>query len=65
MSGLNDTIQVVSRVPLPSAPDNLTIPQFFLDTHHPLKLAYPPDTPFIIDDATGNTVSFDQASCAL
>ncbi|KAI0322159.1 acetyl-CoA synthetase-like protein [Amylostereum chailletii] len=49
-----------SRQSLPPTPDDLTIPQFFLDASHPSKLPHPPGSPFLIDDVTGRSVTFDE-----
>ncbi|KAI0066474.1 phenylacetyl-CoA ligase [Artomyces pyxidatus] len=45
--------EVLSKVPLGAVPDNLTIPQFFLDYKHPLKSTHKQNAPYFIDDKTG------------
>lgn len=47
---------------LPGVPDDLTIPQFILDYHHPLRPVRPQGTPWLIDDATGRTVDYEEVS---
>lgn len=43
--------------PLPyEAPDDLTVAQFFLDTHHPMRSALPHGAPWFIEDGSGHTV---------
>jgi len=41
-------------------PDDLTIPQFFLDSHHPLRPARQAGVPWLIDDATGRSVDLEE-----
>ena len=52
--------------PLAHIPDDVTIPQFFLDSHHPLGgeplLLRKPA--WFIDDATGREFTGDQVSAA-
>ncbi|KAI9462217.1 hypothetical protein HD554DRAFT_2206554 [Boletus coccyginus] len=43
-----------------SVPDDLTIPQFFLDSHHPLRPARQAGVPWLIDDATGRSVDLEE-----
>lgn len=38
---------------LPPIPDNLTIPQFFLDTVSPIRPRRPDAAPWLIEDGTG------------
>ena len=46
--------------PLPHIPDDVTIPQFFLDSWHPIRPVKTQPTPWFIDDATGREVMFDE-----
>ncbi|KAK7064017.1 4-coumarate--CoA ligase-like 1 [Favolaschia claudopus] len=46
--------------PLPSIPDDLTIPQFFLDYKHPSQPVRPPSVPWFIEDHTARPVTFDE-----
>ncbi|KAG6911586.1 hypothetical protein DXG01_011889 [Tephrocybe rancida] len=39
--------------PLPHIPDNLSIPQFFLDDHNPIRPNRPEGTPWLIHDESG------------
>ncbi|KAF9219269.1 acetyl-CoA synthetase-like protein [Gyrodon lividus] len=41
-------------------PDNLTIPQFFLDSHHPLRPVRKADSPWLIEDATGRHIGLEE-----
>ncbi|KAH7884920.1 hypothetical protein F5I97DRAFT_1296635 [Phlebopus sp. FC_14] len=41
-------------------PDDLTIPQFFLDSHHPLRPLRTADIPWLIEDATGKKIGFEE-----
>jgi 4-coumarate--CoA ligase len=43
-----------------SIPDDLTIPQFFLDSHHPLRPARQAGVPWLIEDATGRPIDFEE-----
>lgn len=46
-------------------PDNLTIPQFF-DASHVSRPAFPDDSPCLIEEQTGRTLSFaDVSTCTL
>ncbi|KAF9502465.1 phenylacetyl-CoA ligase [Pleurotus eryngii] len=46
--------------PTPYIPDDLTIPQFILDSHHPTRPVRPHGTPWLIDDVTGTKVGFEE-----
>ncbi|KAI0634258.1 hypothetical protein C8Q77DRAFT_1110746 [Trametes polyzona] len=37
-------------------PDDLTIPQFILDSQHPLRPAADPQRPWLIEESTGRAV---------
>ncbi|KAI0634245.1 acetyl-CoA synthetase-like protein [Trametes polyzona] len=41
-------------------PDNVTIPQFILDSQHPLRPAADPQRPWLIDESTGRAVRADE-----
>ena len=45
---------------LSDIPDNLTIPQFFLDETHPLRPVSTSNTPWLIEDATGREIGFEE-----
>ena len=46
----------------PEIPDDLSIPQFFLDSWHPLRPRRPVGSPWIIDDESGNRLDYEQVS---
>ncbi|KAJ7786567.1 amp dependent CoA ligase [Mycena metata] len=46
--------------PLPNIPDDLTIPQFFLDFNHPDKPVRPHGVPWLIEDHTARPIAFDE-----
>lgn len=46
--------------PAPFIPDNLTLPQFFLDSLHPLRPTRTAGQPWLIDDQTGKEVGFEE-----
>jgi len=49
----------VAKGELAPIPDDLTIPQFFLDAPaHPLRPERPANSPLFIEDATGRAISF-------
>ena len=43
---------------LSDIPDNLTIPQFFLDETHPLRPVSTSNTPWLIEDAPGREIGY-------
>ncbi|KAG8214730.1 hypothetical protein J3R82DRAFT_9818 [Butyriboletus roseoflavus] len=43
-----------------SVPDDLTIPQFFLDSHHPLRPTRKAGVPWLIEDATGRHIGLEE-----
>ena len=45
---------------LPPIPDDLTIPQFLLDSWHPIRPVKTEPTPWFIEDATGREVPFEE-----
>ncbi|KAJ7446405.1 phenylacetyl-CoA ligase [Mycena galericulata] len=49
-----------TQTTLPHIPDNLTLPQFFLDSSHPARPPRPADTPWLIEDLTGRPIYFDE-----
>jgi 4-coumarate--CoA ligase len=50
----------ISGEPLEDAiPDDLTIPQFFLDSHHPRRPVRT-DAPWLIEDETGRHIGFEE-----
>ncbi|KAI0634243.1 amp dependent CoA ligase [Trametes polyzona] len=46
--------------PLPPIPDDLTIPQFLLDSHHPARPVLKKPQPWLIDEITGREVGSDE-----
>ncbi|KAJ7926028.1 amp dependent CoA ligase [Mycena leptocephala] len=46
--------------PLPHIPDDLTLPQFFLDFNHPARPVRPPGVPWLIEDHTARPIAFDE-----
>ncbi|EGO23638.1 hypothetical protein SERLADRAFT_416040 [Serpula lacrymans var. lacrymans S7.9] len=46
---------------LPPIPDDLTIPQFFLDSHHTTRPVRKHGTPWFIEDKTGRSFGFEEA----
>ena len=46
----------------PDIPDDLSIPQFFLDSWHPLRPRRPAGSPWVIDDESGNGLDYEQVS---
>lgn len=49
-----------SLTPLPFIPDNLTVPQFILDSQHPSRIVRNNSNPWLIEDATGRGVGFEE-----
>lgn len=45
---------------LPHIPDNLSIPQFILDTQHAIRPSRPPQSPWVIEDATSKKVGYEE-----
>lgn len=44
----------------PPIPDDLTIPQFFLDSYHTQRPARTDSVPWLIEDATGRTIGYEE-----
>ena len=44
----------------PEVADDLSIPQFFLDSWHPLRPARPVGSPWFIDDESGETSDYEK-----
>ncbi|PBK74932.1 acetyl-CoA synthetase-like protein [Armillaria solidipes] len=58
--------EIRTPVRLPAVPDNLSIPQFFLDGHH--HVARPIEkggTPWLIEDISGQTMCLEEASAQI
>ena len=49
----------------PEIPDDSSIPQFLLDSWHPLRPRRPIGAPWVIDDESGNTLDYEQVSQVL
>ena len=47
---------------LPHIPDNVTLAQFMLDVHHPCRPTRKHGVPWFIEDHTGRTLGFEEAS---
>jgi hypothetical protein len=47
---------------LGAVPDNLTLPQFILDSIHPTRPIRKEGTPWFIDDTTGRKIGFEEVS---
>lgn len=41
-------------------PDDLTVVQFMLDYHHPMRQVRPASSPWFIDDTTGRQVFYEE-----
>ncbi|KAF7981173.1 hypothetical protein HWV62_34953 [Athelia sp. TMB] len=52
----------VSKIPLTFIPDNLTIPQFFLDAQNPARALREEGNPWFIDDVTGRKIGLEEVS---
>lgn len=46
--------------PCPPIPDNLSIPQFILDSTHPLRPLRPNNVPWLVEDASGRCVGLEE-----
>ena len=46
--------------PLPQIPDDLTIPQFILDSHHELRQERPKNVPWLIADKSARVLGLDE-----
>ncbi|KAJ3009358.1 hypothetical protein NUW54_g2807 [Trametes sanguinea] len=46
--------------PLPHIPDDLTIPQFLLDSHHPSRPVLRTPQPWLIEELTGREIGSDE-----
>lgn len=46
--------------PLPHIPDDLTLPQFLLDSAHPRRPVRKEGIPWLIEDATGRRIGFEE-----
>lgn len=49
-----------SEFALPHIPDNLSIPQFFLDTQHAIRPSRPQQSTWFIEDATSRKVGYEE-----
>ena len=52
----------ITTEPLPRIPDDLTIPQFFLDVHHAPRPTPKGLVPWFIEDATGRQIDYEEVS---
>lgn len=48
--------------PLPHIPDNLTLTQFLLDSHHPLRPLNKLANPWFIEENTGRQIGFEEVA---
>lgn len=46
--------------PCPPIPDDLTCAQFILDTHLPQRTLRNGDSPWLIEDASGRTIGYEE-----
>jgi len=53
--------EIIASEPAPFIPDDVTVPQFFFDSDHPLRAIRPHGVPFFVDDATGKAVDSREA----
>ena len=51
--------------PLPHIPDDLTIPQFFLDTVDPQRPVPKGSHPWLVEDATGRQIGYEEVRGSL
>jgi hypothetical protein len=47
---------------LPVIPDNLTVPQFILDSSHSTRPIRKEVIPWLVDDTTGHRIGFEEVS---
>lgn len=47
---------------LPVIPDDLTVPQFILDSSHSTRPIRKQDIPWLVDDTTGRRIGFEEVS---
>lgn len=59
---MSDIYAPGEQIELRDIPDDLTIPQFLLDTTHPLKPVNTTNAPWLIDDASGRKVGLEEVS---
>ena len=50
---------------LPYIPDDVLLPQFLLDMHHPLRPVQTAPQPWLIEEATGRKIGSDEVSSFL
>ena len=50
--------------PLPHIPDDLTIPQFILDTHHPARPTVTTPQAWLVEDRSGREIGSDEVRSA-
>lgn len=48
----------------PPIPDDLTCAQFLLDSHHPTRPLRAGNIPWLIEDATGRAIGYDEVCCS-
>ena len=46
--------------PCPNIPDDLTVAQFILDSHHPARPLRPYGTPWLIEDGSGREIGYEE-----
>jgi hypothetical protein len=54
--------EYVAEGNLGSIPDDLTLPQFILDSTHPTRPIRKEGIPWLIDDTTGRKIGFEEVS---
>ncbi|KAL0951462.1 hypothetical protein HGRIS_008150 [Hohenbuehelia grisea] len=48
------------QIPLPAIPDDLTVPQFLLDSQHPSRPRRPEGVPWLVEDASGRPIGLEE-----
>lgn len=60
----SSTLLIASPMALPFIPDNLSIPQFFLDSQHSTRPLREEGIPWLINDVTGRKIGFEEVRLA-
>ncbi|KAE9408992.1 hypothetical protein BT96DRAFT_807236 [Gymnopus androsaceus JB14] len=51
--------------PTPFIPDNLSVPQFFLDYNHPIRPKRPKNCPWFVADESGRNIGEEEVQSSL
>lgn len=62
LGGLNIMGEYVAEGNLGTIPDNLTLPQFILDSSHPTRPIRKGGIPWLVDDTSGRQIGFEEVS---